>query len=376
VDARDRLRFLVLTSASVSPACTRAEELPGIAWAGEHVEVATFVDVDEEVCGATLNYLDQYAGLLRDRFGTHDDSPTLYYYLPDGVGPYFEECDGLGGCTDGTTIYATRMPQEHELVHASIGFFSYPVLGEGLAERWGGDAAPPAADAIPLSEIFKRADGGGRLDATDYETVLHFVSHLVATYGEQAVLEVARALDFFDDQGDLDRALQEQLGTDLDTVVSDYETNAEWCRAFHARDPSMSCALAERASCGDGTGHFLVVDADMRCESDGVIGTVHEDAVTRSFTFDVDVAGPHVFRTEALGEDPPVDFSEYGWVVLERCEAGCGHVVGGLFHDETYDLEPGRHRILAVRYNPMTDVNGFRVVINHGTPDNLVCDAN
>src|SRR5690606_29440330 len=110
-----------------------------------------------EICGGTLQYMDDYTGALKSLFYAPPESMIDYYWLRNPLTSYeFNYCSqNSRGCARQSTVLSKIIPYEHELVHAVRGadsIVAHPLLEEGAAVFWGDDSSEAEIEGS-LSEI-------------------------------------------------------------------------------------------------------------------------------------------------------------------------------------------------------------------------------
>ncbi len=362
--------------------------LPPIAWEGEHVHVGASDDVDE-LCGGTLPYTDAYFGALKERLGVPASDVAEVYWLPDGIEAY-DAChvpEYANACAHDGDAFAETLPNEHELVHAAnfrSGGYTHPLFEEGSAMYWGDDTRW-LFDELDVRDALADVDAhdGQYLAPEYYGTAATWLAYLVDTYGEADSFALLDAVTRPADLDDVETSFGSVLGETLDAVIGDYDANYPRCETLHARDATISCTLAEPATCRDTPSDGpaspdvrLVIEADLSCESKAVLGPKRGER-WRSYTFEVRTPETYNVFASPLPEGPP-DFSEWGSIILERCDAGCERFAAAVSMEggSAFMLEPGTYRIRLARAEnaPAETVTGFRVEVysfNWGT--DLLC---
>lgn len=390
--------------ATAVPSCAPEPEvlpLPEPTWFGNHVEIGASVDL-EETCAGTLRYVDRYVGELHSVFGVPPEEPIEVYWLPDGVEAY-EGCGPterrLRGCSVGRQAMSERFPVEHELVHAvwdGVGGGSHAAFEEGLATYYGDDFLLDWGDQLPIRDAFAAADEEhGVLPSTYYATVANFVSFIASEFGRESMLELVASTEYGSSVEAVDDRMRSILGVGFDEVVDAYEEMGYWCLPYFARDPAVSCALAQPAACqrvespsSPTPDISVVIRATLSCGEPGVIGPKH-DELWSGHSFEVVTEG--VYRADAglllaPGAEPtelPTDFRELGTIAIESCSAGClrGATTVPMQTEEhvLLNLEPGVYRARISRTLEIPEaIGGFALTIRPQDPEaaESLCEAN
>ena len=198
---------LLAMGATVLPAMSGAQTLPGFREAGRTANVRLFTRAESKPgrqARADLKRTEQYLTRLQSELGQPLPAPIDYYRyerpedLAAQTGVYATGLTRLGD----TIVHSTFDYHPHELVHAVAGRMGDPgrFFHEGLAValgdegRWGGhdvhDIArrAPALDWRGLQEAFDR-----RSADVAYPLAGSFVKHLIETDGMERLTEFFRA---------------------------------------------------------------------------------------------------------------------------------------------------------------------------------------
>lgn len=374
--------------------------LPEPSWRGENVEVGASVDLDA-TCRGSLEYVDAYVGALTDLLGTTRDGPVEVYWLADGADAYGCDAERGTGCSFGHRALSQIFPMEHELVHAvaeDLGArpSSHPLLEEGLAMHVGDDFPLDWGRSGSIREVLDDIDALGYVPPDGYATAASFVAYLVRDFGWEPVLELVRVSAYGDSRGELNDAVERNLGRTLAQVADAFDAAGYACDPFRARDATISCDLSLPTSvpCGDDlllrTG--IAAAAGLECGDEGVIGP-KLGQLWQSFVFEVPVAGEYVAFAASLDpEDETADVARHAWIVIESCAAGCERLMaevpvttwrlGAWAPDEAgvaLMLDPGRYRVrLAWDVDAEADVSGLGFEVRPTSLDafDAFCGAN
>lgn len=250
----------------------------------ERVTIQGFGYAQDDLCGGTPAWIDDFVGHLAPVYGLEDGPIGRYVWQAGEVSDL--PCLG-SGCAAPGVVHATIIPFEHELVH----LVHYAVesdepscvflLEEGLADHFGGswplDTTPPSLDDVPhmLEVTF---DGVG-FGYSDYRSARHFVAYLIETYGLPAIVDLCLAAPEGLSRAEFDAIARDQLGRDLDGLLSDY-ADYPLCPNVQTRGRTFECAREPRVTLGKG--ESFTVPLDAACASADAIGP-RRDAFHLSF---------------------------------------------------------------------------------------------
>lgn len=326
--------------------------LPPILWEGEQVRFRSDEPLDR-VCGGTLEHLDDRAAHIDDLFEDPRDIVDFVW----APGPALEEYCELPtlGCRRGRSAFTVFALDEHELFHALREASAQRGLEEGMAVAFGDDRH--LAGEVEDSDIdtVLRTTGPFALpDGTDYPRLGHFVSYLVATYGVETLVDLARTSNLWDGYDDLTRSVEATLGIAFDDVIDDYEASYPACDSRDYRYDGFDCGrniVAMPPQDGD------EIDMTVRvaCDEPTVLGP-RAGEVWTMITLDVPTDGRHLISIVPSDAVPST-------IHLRRCDATCDELeptpAGGNLWMLTYCLRAGAYSLrLAVPEGVAVD---FRV---------------
>lgn len=260
--------------ALVLSACTlESEPQPDFELETDRVTIQGFGYAREDLCGGTPDWIDGVVDHLAPTFGLEEGQIGRYAWHAGEVADL--PCNHTSACADPGVVHATIIPFEHELVH--LVYFAVErnscvfMLSEGLADHFSGswplDTTPPSADDVPhmLDVTFEGAGFG----YSDYRAARHFVAYLIETYGLPSIVELCFDTPRGTSRADFDAIARDQLGRDLDGLLSDY-AGYPLCPDVQSRGRSFECARTPDATLGKGQDVSLPLEAS--CASLDAIG--------------------------------------------------------------------------------------------------------
>ncbi len=328
-------RMMFLLQAVVAGLATAACSDPGATFGFPPTDVVYEGDLIRiraapglEPCGGTGRSMEAMLSLLISETELGDlESPIDVYWL--NLEQVLDICTGGGsqvvGCSLSTTEAVTsRMPEEHEVVHAyferkGAGTFRYSFFDEGMATVYGTETRAPAPQT-PLEEaiMFDR-----RMPGVHNPRAGHFVSFLIDEFGPPTMAAfVAQSSSITPES--LSADFEAHFGESLERVIDAYSETPESCTGAGWQRFS-ACELEPNEWRSPSTWE---VDVGAACESELSLGAVG-GSVRERFVYetveDVVVGVGGVGGAESL---PTVE--------LMRCGGGCD--------DEfsyTHDLDEG-----------------------------------
>ncbi len=345
------VRVISLLSAFTGTAgCAEPAPRPPLTWSGEHLDYGEIGEVPR-LCGGTLQYMDEFVGIIQDRAQADPEARAVYYLAPDGWDAEWCPADGFG-CSLGNVAFGRAVPLEHELVHAALQDVvgdGDRVLGEGLAEAWGSvlSEAPPFEGEI--SELLE--DSSGQLDTVLYPRAGHFVSFLLKEFGTTPVLDAMAMTAIDADEERVESAFLSAFGTDLTSIVDAYAEYPE-CHSKAYSEAVWACTTLASSGTVDRSNSLEVeIRLTLDCSDDLTIGSdpsAGSDEMWQWAAFDVVDAS---FYTVQQAESPTM-----GRIELMRCDIGCpGDYEEILVSSSSIaeiawlELEPGRYVARFVR---------------------------
>ncbi len=296
---------------------------------GEHVEV--WASEGLEVCGGNVEHMDRFVERFREVVGPRPEAEAVHrYYVLDEEdwGEWVE----VGGCQRGAhgctrlnrTIYASKLPSAHELVHAEISADGHSLFEEGLAEVFGD--GPPDAWPLGYDILDGLAIGDSGLPFAGYERAAHFSRFLIDRHGIDGLLRLRDATVEGDSIERLESAFEAALGTSLWSALDAYDDYPVFCLNAGYRFALLECETPttpwlSRLSFAE--------TADLTCADDDVLGPFEgEIFVLRAF--EVDRFDKYDIEVRAEGAD-----EARAWIV--KCGTRCR---GGLGDDPEHPFEP------------------------------------
>ncbi len=324
-----------------SAGCTSRTLEPVNVYTGSHlhyaIEGASADEAESTLCAGTALYLDAYAGALKERFGSTDDSRISYVWAPDGVHSVgaCESAPNPAGCAGGGNVASSVSVFEHELVHAvrqRAGPRSHLFFEEGLAEYLGG-RMPPGPNPKPsmLTEAIGEIDGGRLFGSDDYALAGHFTSFILQELG----LEPADLQRFESAGPNLAAEVAGFLGmseSELEGAYLEYRVTSR--HAF--RDPSISCELAAPSASRFVDGRFRLSD-QIDCADSNAIGDLGS-RVVQEFSFDVPASG--CYAVDYTHDGPEMQ----AWI--EECSPNVERTVVLLQFPRKLLLSEGLHTVV------------------------------
>lgn len=233
-----KLNSWILASASLVCACEQNVELPDIIWKGERIHYG--IDRSEQLCGGTLEYLDQRAFAMQSKYG---GKPIKYYWVDDVTpfcGPKYKGCATWARSEPFGIIFAEDALMLHEVAHIRQNRTNIGALEEGIAVRFGDPT--PLATLSPREEFIDELHAAPVRFRGGYSRAGHFMAFLSETYGWETLLELD---DVLADGGTIDAAMRSIVGVGLDEVLAAY---SDYPDCLNIVDNSIAARLSQRAS--------------------------------------------------------------------------------------------------------------------------------
>lgn len=323
-------------------------------WEGEHVRIGTDLDLDAW-CPGTLTYVDEFAGAVAAKLGV-DRAPFNYYVYPPPLRDHDVCVENALGCWNRGAVFATTMPETHEVVHAidaGEGLMPLP-FEEGAATYFGG--YPPAV-TVDYTELDLReelvAHWGESFAQRHYALFGHFTSYLIHTHGLDPYLALTRTTKLHTSRPAFDAAFEAAYDLPLDAAMDDYEANWPYCPVEAVQSSFFECERDPIVIQGTEEKPFAF---DISCGDPDVVGPQPNvnDVQKLWNTATIEFADPGSYHN-LMVEQPGV--GEWNSVEIEfkRCDTDCRavwrnmQVVRPAALDAaapnwfTFDVEPGRY---------------------------------
>lgn len=305
-------------------------EIPAFSWEGKYVRFATDHE-DAEICGGTLQYIDNYTGALKSLFKSPTYGKIDYYWLReplDTYGPYLACQTDSSGCAYGPNALSKHLIHEHEIVHAVRGLDGIsppPLLEEGAAIFWGNSLTErPLHGSIRDIIDLDFHDLSGAQRSNYYYLAGHFVSFLVYQYGIERFIEISKMLRFWEqDRKELDMAFLCVYGGRLEDVIEEYETHYSFC---DPKDFLRPVIRPEKIKACENDGISLSILPDFDCSDKDVLGPNNEGFIWTYATVELPKTGMYKIFTTLVKEGyffwriPDV---EGAYVEMKKIEDGC-----------------------------------------------------
>jgi len=267
-----------------------------------------------EPCGGTGRSMEAMLSLLITETGLGGlESPLEVYWLRgDDVQELCKADSEIVGCSLSTTEAVTsRMPEEHEVVHAYFerkgAPFRYSFFDEGMATVYGTGTHVPAPQT-PLEEsiLFDR-----RMPGVHYPRAGHFVSFLIEEFGPQTTAAfVAQSSSVTSESLPVD--FEAHFGEPLERVIEAYTTEMPESCAGRGWQRFSAC---EQEPTEWGSTFTWEVNVGAGCEDEVSLGG-SGGAVRERFIYETDE--DVVVQVQGVGI---VDHRPR--VELMRCGGGC-----------------------------------------------------
>lgn len=305
---------------ALTAAC--AQELPELTWHGEHLSFGS--SRSETPAAGTLTYLDEYAGVLKDRVGADPDLRVEYYWLSDnGVNDNCTVPQHVAGCTFETSVFSTFPASVHELVHATDPATpTFAFVEEGLATAWQG-RANTTGQISGRDQLLERIQDF-EYTPENYWLSAHFTGWLLTTFGDGALLSLRENADWHGGYEDYEDAFKSAYGVDLVEAVEEY-AGYEDCEPRELVESVRECRsrLTDVIPCSrksidgydvEAVATNLVASADLANGSEVAIGPGADGKIWTSVVVDLPPAGGYRLWVRS---DSPVDAR------LNQCGSGC-----------------------------------------------------
>lgn len=336
-----RAAYIVVPIGLALQGCgSRIDDNDVLVLSGEHVTYSIIGPSGEEsaerLCAGTAEYVDAYAGLLKERFGLDGVPPVRYSWVPDGVDS-IGACQGgtnQAGCASGGEAIGNHAVLEHELVHTvrQLGVpRAHSFLEEGVAEYLGGrQPQGPKPRPSTLIEEITALESGEKWNATRLALAGHFTSFLVTGLG----LPLSSLSDLRNAGPNLVGEVADVVGLQEEDILELYSAHRRTTNHSY-RDPTLSCALAIKSAASFEGGALDLRDT-VECSDPSAIGEA-ESYVEREFEFDVDERGCYSLEYSA---------EETMLLWLEECSADIDRTLLLLQFPRKVFLEAAPHTVL------------------------------
>lgn len=325
----NRMRSIWLVAAVALVSCSDAGpgfEFPptDVVYEGDLIRIRAAPGL--EPCAGTGRSMEQMLSFLIAETGLGGlERPIDVYWLDnDDVQDVCQADRELLGCSLSTTeAVTTRMPEEHEVVHAYFerkgAPFRYSFFDEGIAMVYGTETSSPE----PRSSLEEALAFDRRMPGVHYPRAGHFVSFLIAEFGPQPTAAFVAASSSVTHET-LAADFEAHFGQPLQRVVEAYSQMSESCSG---RGWQRSSACEQPPTPWSGTLSWEV-DVGSGCHSETSYGAVR-GPVQERFVYETDE--DVIVRLRGLGivEARPA-------VTLWRCGGGCDEEFS-----YTHDLEEG-----------------------------------
>lgn len=266
--------FLLLTSVSACYQTPPDHPVVGdLIWRGEHVEV--WGTSNRRVCGGSFQAIDRYSELLA-RFADRYDvvskaEPFRYYWYDEEQRDLIEELCTGSACSTGEAVYASGVPDLHEIVHSKWESIAGPgrpsKIAEGLATILGNAHFEVFFGVIsPEHPALEELLVPGRTPGEWYAAAAYFTRLAVET-DPYAGFSVFGSLGEDAGYEEIRSALTE-AGMEFERIEQVY--NSKPLRTRDSANLSIyECSLPLDAWENDGR---VVLSGDLRCESPDALG--------------------------------------------------------------------------------------------------------
>jgi hypothetical protein len=313
---------LLVTMGSVE-GCEAPFEPPPVVWEGEHVHIATELDLNEW-CAGSLSRLDAYTGAVKDLLEAPSDYTVTYALLDPPVsdpGPCPKQARA---CVFDDLVLTADLPDDHEVVHAvTSAHDSLPtVFEEGGASYWGGIRRRPDLRGLDLREVLE-AWNSRYLTPGEYALMAHFTSYLVHTQGRERYAGLLRESHRAQGRSSFESTFERTFGLSLEDALEDYDLSWPYCRVEATQSSFFACAEPALTLVG---GHPVEIDFDISCGHPQVVGPGVDRDGTLKIWQDVaiELEDPKYLQVVELLEpyDPPEGLS----ISVKRCDTDCANV--------------------------------------------------
>ncbi len=295
--------------------------LPEPTLVGAHVQLA--MDPGLVPCGDAVGHLDAYVESLAAAWRTPPPSGVeliTYYWLDDADFESRTVC-GENNCSLSGDVYATKLPHDHEVVHAVAHRFGLPppFFIEGLAVAYQFPADETIVEEATAARVLAAIDEfeAFYLAAGDYSLAGAFVAFVIERHGIEKFMAVYARLDFLDGRGRISRVFSDVFGESLEAAAAAFEREqVPGCPAGGYRLERFEC----QAPALDWDGVELGEHVTLACDQDGVIGPFGEGTVMLLRTLEVPADG--VYSIRVVGDVGAGDDGRANSVELVSC-GGC-----------------------------------------------------
>ncbi|MCA9706254.1 MAG: hypothetical protein KDK70_10435, partial [Myxococcales bacterium] len=293
----------------------KATPRPPLQWEGEHLRFGTD-EPFESIAEANLEYADDYTGYLKQLLGAPESLVVDFYWLP-GEGEREPFCvRDILACTHGVAVYSMLVVDEHELVHA-VGSYhdnAFIPIEEGLAEYLGDDAerARPSLSGDPVQVMSEYAGAEG-IPYPAYPLMGHWVSHVVAAHGLDALMAYARPSDKYESYATTAERWQRALGQSLEATLDEYE-NYPHCPAHLFRSDGFDCSREDALAITEGT----VLEIPIGLDDPDTLGPRYGE-IWRTIAVDLPITGTYQLHPSLRSGGSHEDVR----IRISRCDTDC-----------------------------------------------------
>ena len=289
-------------------------------WEGDLVTLYAYERSEDEICGGSLEAVEGHTISIAEFFGYDETVRYRYRWMSDAV---FEgKCHPqAGACAAQGVPWTRNLPDMHELSHAvsyNAGNYCPSVLEEGVAAYFGspryrswwdedsGEYVPWIADVLTAAP----------LEFRDYERAGNFASFLIEEYGPELLVELCKAVPYYNTLEHWRSAVPEVLGLELNELLAEYETYPR-CHRQQYRARLWECTGPAHVSADPE--QEVVFEVELDCAAEGVLGP-YGDSMVATRRVAIPEAGSYRFEFfDSTGEEVFPDFN------LQEC-AACSEI--------------------------------------------------
>lgn len=334
-DARPLLWALAaLLCAACQPAAP-IEPFP-VVYVSENIRFAP--DPALPICGKSLDYIDQFIDAYERRSGYGEmKEPIRYNYISSELAR--ELCDNRA-CAGNGRVYSPYLVHPHELVHGVRQQQGLPIslifLEEGIAQAHDAFSMATWPDSFELTDMLEYPNDS--LPLEHYNQAGHLISYIRHQYSWASAEEFVVAATDVDSVADLDDAVSDTLGIDLDRLNTNYLASYPRCPGIGWTEFIVECSATPKPWSEDSTGRRVFnVDEHLSCGHPDAFGPVGQQTWL-TYTVDIPAAGSY-----------HLDVPELPGMILEigACDTGCdladGFTSRNAAVDRTLWLNAGYH---------------------------------
>lgn len=191
---------------------------------GDLINVRLFEYDQNDICGANLQAMESHAAWVANAWGWTPSS-IEYDLFGSRMHPCWPCPAFAGACSGERSVNTTRIPDRHEIAHASHGEVCPALIEEGWATLYA-NPFEVAGTGGSLGDAMASIEEIGYLDSSYYPFAARFVAFLIETRGMVAVAELCSFS--IGSLSELNAALIQVVGMTADEVQQELDGYPAW----------------------------------------------------------------------------------------------------------------------------------------------------